>query len=36
MLYHLHLLPRDPNAPNGGELVLGGIDPSHVAGEHTW
>lgn len=27
---------RDPNARNGGELVLGGIDPSHHVGEHTW
>eukprot|EP00198_Chlamydomonas_reinhardtii_P002995 XP_001692331.1 pepsin-type aspartyl protease [Chlamydomonas reinhardtii] len=29
-------LNRDPNAPNGGELVLGGIDPTHFTGEHTW
>jgi len=29
-------LNRNPDAPNGGELVLGGIDPAHVRGEHTW
>jgi len=29
-------LNRDPNAPNGGELVLGGVDPKHFRGEHLW
>ncbi len=29
-------LNRDPNAKNGGELVLGGVDPAHFVGEHTW
>ena len=24
-----------PSGP-GGELVLGGVDPSHFTGEHTW
>ena len=24
-----------PSAP-GGELVLGGVDPDHFTGEHTW
>ena len=27
---------RDPDAPNGGELVLGGVDPKHFKGERTW
>jgi hypothetical protein len=29
-------LNRDPNAALGGELVLGGADPAHYTGEHTW
>jgi phytepsin len=29
-------LNRDPDALNGGELLLGGVDPSHFTGEHTW
>lgn len=29
-------LNRDPDAPNGGELVLGGVDPAHHKGEHAW
>ncbi|KAG1680322.1 hypothetical protein FOA52_015412 [Chlamydomonas sp. UWO 241] len=29
-------LNRDPDAPNGGELVLGGVDESHFVGERTW
>lgn len=29
-------LRRDPDATNGGELVLGGVDPAHFTGEHTW
>ena len=32
----LYRLCRDPDATNGGELVLGGIDPAHFTGEHTW
>jgi hypothetical protein len=27
---------RDPNAPDGGEMVLGGIDEAHFTGDHTW
>lgn len=26
---------NDPSGP-GGELVLGGVDPSHYTGEHLW
>lgn len=29
-------LNRDPDAANGGELLLGGVDPEHFVGEHTW
>ncbi|KAL6756264.1 aspartic peptidase domain-containing protein [Haematococcus lacustris] len=29
-------LNRDPASHNGGELVLGGMDPSHFVGDHTW
>jgi len=29
-------LNRDPNSPNGGELVLGGVDPKHFVGEQIW
>lgn len=29
-------LNRDEEDPNGGELVLGGVDPTHFKGEHTW
>jgi hypothetical protein len=29
-------LDRKPGDESGGELVLGGIDPKHFAGEHTW
>ncbi|KXZ50438.1 hypothetical protein GPECTOR_16g612 [Gonium pectorale] len=29
-------LNRDPTAALGGELVLGGVDPAHFTGEHTW
>lgn len=29
-------LNRDPTAAVGGELVLGGVDPKHYKGEHTW
>lgn len=29
-------LNRDPDSKEGGELVLGGVDPSHFIGEHTW
>lgn len=29
-------LNRDPNAKEGGQLVLGGVDPAHHVGEHTW
>ena len=29
-------LNRDPSSPNGGELVLGGVDPAHFRGTHTW
>ncbi|KAI8475426.1 MAG: aspartic peptidase domain-containing protein [Monoraphidium minutum] len=29
-------LNRDPASKDGGELVLGGVDPAHFTGEHTW
>lgn len=29
-------LNRDPDAPRGGELVLGGMDEAHFKGEHVW
>ncbi|GBF97742.1 lysosomal aspartic protease [Raphidocelis subcapitata] len=29
-------LNRDPSSREGGELVLGGVDPAHFTGEHTW
>lgn len=29
-------LNRDPDAAVGGALVLGGVDPKHFTGEHTW
>jgi hypothetical protein len=29
-------LNRDPNDPNGGEMVLGGIDKAHYTGDITW
>ena len=29
-------LNRDPDSEQGGELVLGGADPDHYKGEHTW
>lgn len=29
-------LNRDPNAEIGGEMVLGGVDPKHFKGKHTW
>ncbi|GLI71025.1 hypothetical protein VaNZ11_016142 [Volvox africanus] len=29
-------LNRNPKAAAGGELVLGGVDPAHYKGEHTW
>lgn len=29
-------LNRDPNSDEGGELLLGGSDPSRYAGEVTW
>jgi hypothetical protein len=29
-------LNRDPNSKDGGELLLGGINPAHFTGEHTW
>lgn len=29
-------LNRDKDDLNGGELVLGGVDPDHFKGEHTW
>ena len=29
-------LDRDLSDVNGGELVLGGMDPDHYKGEHTW
>ena len=27
---------RDPSAPSGGEMVLGGVNPAHFVGAHTW
>lgn len=29
-------LNRDTSDEQGGELVLGGVDPDHFKGEHTW
>jgi len=29
-------LNRDAAGETGGELVLGGVDPAHFVGEHTW
>ncbi|XAR52759.1 Phytepsin [Bertholletia excelsa] len=29
-------LNRDPDAKEGGELVLGGVDPKHFRGKHTY
>lgn len=29
-------LNRDPEGETGGELVLGGVDPDHFKGEHTY
>lgn len=29
-------LNRNADDEQGGELVLGGVDPDHYAGEHTW
>ncbi|CAG9464763.1 unnamed protein product [Pedinophyceae sp. YPF-701] len=29
-------LNRNEDDENGGELVLGGVDPAHFTGEHTW
>ncbi|GIL65816.1 hypothetical protein Vafri_19442 [Volvox africanus] len=29
-------LNRNPKAAVGGELLLGGVDPAHYKGEHTW
>jgi hypothetical protein len=29
-------LNRDADASVGGEMVLGGINPAHFTGEHTW
>ena len=32
----LSLRCRNPNAPDGGELVLGGTDPKHYFGNFTY
>ena len=29
-------LNRDVEGQQGGELVLGGVDPAHFKGEHVW
>lgn len=29
-------LNRDPASKDGGEIVLGGVDPDHFSGDHTW
>jgi phytepsin len=29
-------LNRNPDAPSGGELVFGGVDPKHFKGNHTY
>ena len=29
-------LNRNPEAKEGGELVLGGVDPKHFKGKHTY
>ena len=27
---------RDPDSPEGGELVFGGANPAHYTGDHVW
>ena len=27
---------NDPEGRQGGELVLGGVDPAHYTGKHVW
>ena len=31
-----HLYFSDPTSPNGGEMTLGGTNPTHYTGSITW
>ena len=34
--FWLNRKPGDDEEGEGGEMVLGGVDPDHFKGEHTW